>query len=161
VPDYEILVIFDPTLTEEQILEEVEKLKALVAEHKSEVSKVDVWGKRKLAYQIKKKREGFYVQMNFALESGGGALIEEINRRLRIAENVLRHMVVKSPPPKPVEKKEETAAEQPADAVAAEAAAPAVESEPREAEPAPSERSDEQDTSLAETQKLPPHDVAE
>jgi small subunit ribosomal protein S6 len=154
VPDYEILVIFDPVLTEEQILEEIEKLKTLVAEHKSEVSKVDVWGKRKLAYQIKKKREGFYVQLNFALESGGGALIEEMNRRLRIAENVLRHMVVKSPPPKPP-------AEQPAETVAAGTAAPVAESAPREAEPAPSERSDEQEKSLADTQKLPPQEGAE
>jgi small subunit ribosomal protein S6 len=145
VTDYEIFVIFDPLLPEERILEDVEKLKALIAEYKGEITKTDIWGKRKLAYQMKKKREGFYVLLNYTIATGGGALVEELNRRLRIAENVLRHMVVKMPLLKPVEKKEEVATEQPAEtagAQPAEGSAAAAEVEDGEQEQTASEQQD-------------------
>lgn len=105
--DYELVVIIDPALSDEQIQEEVETLKSLVSEYGGELKKVDSWGKRKLAYQINKKREGFYVLLRFAIEESS-RLIDEINRRLKMAEKIIRHMVVKTPRAELLKKKEKT-----------------------------------------------------
>lgn len=56
-----------------------------------EVSKVDVWGSKKLAYPINKKFEGYYVVMEF---SANPTLPKELDRRLRISESVIRHIII-------------------------------------------------------------------
>ena len=56
-----------------------------------EVSKADVWGMRKLAYPIQKKNEGYYVVIEFA---GSTELPKELDRRLRISDDVMRHIII-------------------------------------------------------------------
>ena len=56
-----------------------------------EVEKVDVWGMRKLAYPINKKEEGYYVVVDF---KGNPTLPKELDRRLKISDNVIRHIII-------------------------------------------------------------------
>ena len=66
---YELMVIFDPTLDERTIAPSLDTLLNVVREEGGKVDKVDVWGKRRLAYEIKKNSEGIYavVEMNLSL----------------------------------------------------------------------------------------------
>jgi small subunit ribosomal protein S6 len=91
---YEILMIVDPRPTDEEVatlLQQVgEQLKALGAE----VGKVDNWGKRRLAYDIKKQREGTYAVFEISAEP---SMVKEFERQLRLNENVLRFLSTRVP----------------------------------------------------------------
>ena len=88
---YEVLYIIDPTLGEEGTAALVEKFKAMV-EAEGTLASVDEWGKRRLAYAINYKTEGYYVLVNF---SAPATLPDEVERVLRITDGVIRFMVVK------------------------------------------------------------------
>lgn len=88
--NYELMFIIDPTLEEDAKNQTVETVKEIIAAD-GEVSNVDVWGMRKLAYPIEKKTEGYYVVVEF---KGSTALPKELDRRLRISDNVIRHLIV-------------------------------------------------------------------
>lgn len=88
--NYELMFIIDPTLEEEAKNQTVETVKEIIAAD-GEVTNVDVWGMRKLAYLIEKKSEGYYVVVEF---KGSTALPKELDRRLRISDNVIRHLIV-------------------------------------------------------------------
>ncbi len=88
--EYEVLFIIDPTLDEEAKDAQIEKVKGVIAEG-GEVLDVDVWGNRRLAYEINKKKDGFYVLITF---NAGADLPKELDRRLRIADNIMRHITV-------------------------------------------------------------------
>lgn len=87
---YEVLFVIDPALEEEKKEAAVERVKSVISEQ-GEVGDVDVWGLRKLAYPIRKKNEGYYVVIQFAADP---ALPEELDRRLRISDDYMRHMIV-------------------------------------------------------------------
>ena len=87
---YELMFIIDPTLTDEQKATVVETVKGIIAEG-GEVVDVDEWGMRKLAYPIQKKTEGYYVVMHF---NANPTLPKELDRRLRISDNCMRHIIV-------------------------------------------------------------------
>ena len=87
---YEVLYIIDPTLGEEGTAALVEKFKAMV-EAEGTLASVDEWGKRRLAYPINYKTEGYYVLMTFV---SGPAFPRELDRKLRIAEGVMRSLIV-------------------------------------------------------------------
>lgn len=87
---YEVMFIIDPTLEDEKKDATVETVQQIIAAD-GEVSKVDVWGMRKLAYPIDKKDEGYYVVVEF---DGNPTLPKELDRRLRIADSVIRHIIV-------------------------------------------------------------------
>lgn len=87
---YEVMFIIDPTLEDEKRDAVVETVKSIIADD-GEVSKVDVWGMRKLAYPIQKKNEGYYVVIDFV---GNSTLPKELDRRLKISESVMRHLIV-------------------------------------------------------------------
>jgi ribosomal protein S6 len=70
----------------------IEKVEALIARVGGTVEKVDRWGKRRLAYAVKKFTDGFYVLINF---EAAPAEIKEIDRVLKINDEVLRHLIVK------------------------------------------------------------------
>lgn len=89
---YEVLYIIRPDLEEEKVQEVVDKFKNLLETQGATVSNVDKWGKRRLAYEVKDRREGIYVQMNFKAESGVSA---ELERVLRITDDVIRYLIVK------------------------------------------------------------------
>lgn len=87
---YEVMFIIDPTLEDAQKDATVETVKSIIASE-GEVENVDVWGMRKLAYPIQKKNEGYYVVIDFSAET---ELPKELDRRLRISDNVIRHMII-------------------------------------------------------------------
>ena len=87
---YEILYIIDPAQGEEGIAALVEKFKSL-AEGYGEVTSVDEWGKRRLAYAIDYKTEGYYVLMSF---TSAPEFPKELDRILGITEGVMRSMIV-------------------------------------------------------------------
>ncbi len=88
--DYEVVYIIDPALGEEAIAATVEKFKALAEQHGSAVE-VDEWGKRKLAYAIDYKTEGYYVLMSFTSEP---SFPKELDRILGITDGILRSLIV-------------------------------------------------------------------
>ena len=87
---YEVMFIIDPTLEDAKKDATVEKFKAVI-EEAGEVGKVDVWGMRKLAYPINKKNEGYYVVIEF---SASPELPKELDRRLRISDEIMRHIII-------------------------------------------------------------------
>ena len=87
--NYEVLFIIDPTLDDEKKEATIEAVKEIIAAD-GEVGNVDVWGMRKLAYPIQKKSEGYYVVIEF---QGNPSLPKELDRRLRISDNVMRHLI--------------------------------------------------------------------
>jgi small subunit ribosomal protein S6 len=88
---YETTVIFDPGLEEARVNEEVERVTQPIAQAGGEVIEVQRWGKRKLAYMIRKRRDGTYVHVK---HKSPPELIGEMDRRFRLNESVLRHLTV-------------------------------------------------------------------
>ena len=88
--NYEVMFIIDPILEDEKKDAAVERVKSVIAAE-GEVGNVDVWGLRKLAYPIQKKNEGYYVVIDFKAEP---TLPAELDRRLRISEDFMRHIIV-------------------------------------------------------------------
>jgi len=132
---YEATYIIDSTITDEEQTALIERFQRLVGEQGGTVDGVDKWERRRLAYEVKGKREGIYVVMNF---TGPSTAEAELERVLRLTDNVLRHIVVR------IEEKK-TAARAPAPTPApAPAATPRVEvpSETSETVEVPSETSE-------------------
>lgn len=88
--DYEVMFILDPTLDEEVKNSTIENVKNIINED-GEAGEADVWGNKKLAYQINKKKEGFYVVVLFKAST---ELPKELDRRLKISDAVMRHIIV-------------------------------------------------------------------
>ena len=91
---YEAIYILRPEITEEEYTAAVEKFNALIQANGGEVVKTDIWGKRKLAYEIEKLREGYYVFVTFKAEQ---ELPQDLERNFRIADSVLRYLVTRLP----------------------------------------------------------------
>ncbi|MBQ1887502.1 MAG: 30S ribosomal protein S6 [Firmicutes bacterium] len=87
---YEVMFVLDPALDDEKKAAAVEAVKGIIADA-GEVTEVNEWGLRKLAYPILKKTEGYYVVMQFDAQP---ELPKELDRRLRISDNFLRHIIV-------------------------------------------------------------------
>ena len=98
---YETLFVIDPDLTEEATKALVEKFTKLIADN-GEIETVDEWGKRRLAYPINDKPEGYYVLINFKSES---SLPSELERIFGITEGIMRSIVVRHEEKKPRAKK--------------------------------------------------------
>lgn len=90
---YELMVIFDPTLDERTIAPSLDTLLNVVREEGGKVDKVDVWGKRRLAYEIKKNSEGIYAVVEMNCEP---ATVQEFDRLLTLNESVLRTKVLRA-----------------------------------------------------------------
>ena len=88
--NYEVVYIMDPAMGEEAIAAMIEKFKALV-ETEGTVTAIDDWGKRKLAYSIKKRQHGFYVIFYYKAEA---ATVASVEAALKLNENVLRWMTL-------------------------------------------------------------------
>ena len=89
---YEVLYILDTKVDGAQKDALIEKYSNLVKENGGEVEGIDKWGDKKLAYPIDYKSEGYYVLMNFA---SNPEFPQELERQMRIADEVLRYMVIK------------------------------------------------------------------
>ena len=88
---YDVMVIVKPA-EEEVINATIEKVEALIARVGGTVETVDRWGKRRLAYPVKKFTDGFYVLVDF---KSVPAEIKEIDRVMKINDEILRHLIVK------------------------------------------------------------------
>ena len=88
---YETTIIFDPGLEEARINEEVDRVSQSIAQASGEIVEVQRWGKRKLAYNIRKRRDGTYIHIK---HKSPPELIGEMDRRFRLNEGVLRHLTV-------------------------------------------------------------------
>ena len=88
--NYEVMFIIDPVLEDEKKDATVETVQQIINAD-GEVSNVDVWGMRKLAYPIQKKNEGYYVVVDF---KASPQLPKELDRRLKISDNVMRHIII-------------------------------------------------------------------
>ena len=88
--NYEVMFILDPALEDYKKEAAIEAVKEIISSE-GEVGNTDVWGMRKLAYPIQKKNEGYYVVIEF---KGEPTLPKELDRRLKISDNVMRHIIV-------------------------------------------------------------------
>lgn len=88
---YETIFIAHPTLDEDGVNALIERFKGVIENGGGTVDNVDLWGKRRLAYEISKVNEGTYVLMNFESEA---ELPKELDRIYRITDGVLRHIIV-------------------------------------------------------------------
>ncbi len=91
---YEILVIVDPRPTDEEVTALLAQLGEQVKGLGAEVGNIDNWGKRRLAYEIRKQREGTYAIFTVSAEP---AVVKEFERQLRLNENVLRFLSTRVP----------------------------------------------------------------
>ncbi|WP_324825674.1 30S ribosomal protein S6 [Sinanaerobacter sp. ZZT-01] len=88
--NYEVMFIIDSALEDDKKEASIETVKEIIAAD-GEVGKVDVWGMRKLAYPINKKNDGYYALIEF---TGSTELPKELDRRLRISDHVIRHIII-------------------------------------------------------------------
>jgi small subunit ribosomal protein S6 len=96
ITKYETTFILEPGLDENKVNEEVEKVSSWIKDLNGEILEVQRWGKRRLAYEINRKRDGIYTMV---LYQGEGPLVREIERRLRLNEAVMRSLTVLHVPP--------------------------------------------------------------
>ena len=93
---YETTFILEPGLDETRVNEEVDRVTQWIAELGGEVLEVQRWGKRRLAYEINKKRDGIYT---LVLYQGPGPTVKELERRMKLNEPVMRVLTVLHVPP--------------------------------------------------------------
>jgi small subunit ribosomal protein S6 len=89
---YELIYIVSSEATEQQINDLHSQVEEIAARLSGKLDKTDNWGRRKLAYEIGPHKEGTYV---FELITGSGELMKEIDRRLRVSDQVIRHLIVR------------------------------------------------------------------
>ena len=90
---YELAVVVSAKIEDDERAQVVEKVKALVTRFGGTVSDIDEWGKKRLAYEIQKMKEGYYYFIHFESDA---ATPSEIEQRIRIMDNVLRYLCVKT-----------------------------------------------------------------
>jgi small subunit ribosomal protein S6 len=89
---YELMVIYSPNLTEDEQRQQFQQVEELLKHENARINWVDHWGKRKLAYLVKKQRQGIYDWFYFELDP---SRISEIDRKLKMSEVILRFMIIK------------------------------------------------------------------
>lgn len=89
---YELIYVVAPDVGDEQVSAVHEEVVALVARFDGRIVKTENWGRRRLAYEIKRHTEGTYI---LELIEGSGEMLRELDRRLRVLDQVMRHLVVR------------------------------------------------------------------
>jgi small subunit ribosomal protein S6 len=92
VRDYELVTIWNPDIGDDGVTGALERLSSSITSRGGEVADTNVWGRRRLAYSIKKHAEGIYVVMELKLQP---AQASDLESQLRINEDVLRHLLVR------------------------------------------------------------------
>ena len=92
VRQYELVYITPPETTEEALAELHQQIVGIVEKFGATISNTENWGRRKLAYEINRHREGVYV---LEVINGPAPMVAELDRRLRVFDNVIRHLVVR------------------------------------------------------------------
>ena len=99
--DYELVLLVSPDVGDEGFPATVERVSKFIQDRGGEIKNVDQWGRRRLAYQIRRFNEGFYAVTHFSLEP---TEVRSLEGNLDLAEDILRHLVVRheeAPPPAP------------------------------------------------------------
>lgn len=128
--DYELGFILNPEVNEEQTRAILERIEQIVSNYGGQVMRVNQWGRRRLAYPIERNRDGFYVFIDMILTP---ETVSELDRTLKVSEEVLRHLI-KRRDPKAVQKEREARAAANAQAEAAPEAEEHTEGEAEAAE---------------------------
>ena len=89
---YESLFIIRSSLTDEDVLKVQDKAKATVEKSGGSIERLENWGKKKLAYEVKQEKKGVYAQLIFR---GNGPVVEELERFLRLDDAVIKFLTVK------------------------------------------------------------------
>jgi len=89
---YELLFIARPGLAEPEVEALTETVKGYLEKEGGTIEKVEPWGKKRLAYEIDKQREGYYVLIVFASK---GDIVKEVERRLKVTDGIVRHITVR------------------------------------------------------------------
>lgn len=92
--DYEVLYIVRPDLDEDKVQDVVKRVNTLIERSGGAADQTSLWGKRKLAYEVKHQKEGSYILQDFQIEP---ARVPELESALKITEEVLRHLIVRKP----------------------------------------------------------------
>lgn len=89
--NYELVVIFDPSLSQEQQKSQLKKIEDLLGK-KGKVKETDTWGKKTFAYPIEKQKEGIYVLLKVGLDEKS---IPDFEKKLKLEEKILRYLLIK------------------------------------------------------------------
>src|SRR6267142_2424227 len=89
---YELVYILPPDTSEQQVTELHQQVEGVVSRMHGQIEKTDNWGRKKLAYEIGHHKEGVYV---LDVINGKGELMKELDRRLKVMDQVMRHIVVR------------------------------------------------------------------
>ena len=89
---YELVYVVSPEASDDQVAELHSQVDATVQRLNGQIEKTDNWGRRRLAYEIGRHKEGTYV---LEVINGGGDLMKEIDRRLKVIDLVIRHLIVR------------------------------------------------------------------
>jgi small subunit ribosomal protein S6 len=92
--EYEVLYIVRADLDDDKVQDIIKRVNTLIEKAGGSVERTNIWGKRKLAYEVKHQKEGSYVLQDFQI---GPDRIPELEAALKITEEVLRHLVVRKP----------------------------------------------------------------
>lgn len=92
--DYEVLYIVRADLDDEKVQDAVKRVNTLIQRSGGTAERTNLWGKRKLAYEVKHQKEGSYVLQDFKLDPNR---VPELESSLKITEEVLRHLIVRKP----------------------------------------------------------------
>jgi small subunit ribosomal protein S6 len=92
--DYEVLYIVRADLDDDKVQDIIKRVNTIIERAGGSVERTNVWGKRKLAYEVKHQKEGSYVLQDFQI---GPDRVPELEAALKITEEVLRHLVVRKP----------------------------------------------------------------
>jgi len=92
--DYEVLYIVRADLDDDKVQDIIKRVNTIIEKAGGSVERTNVWGKRKLAYEVKHQKEGSYVLQDFQI---GPDRVPELEAALKITEEVLRHLVVRKP----------------------------------------------------------------
>jgi small subunit ribosomal protein S6 len=90
---YELMVILDPEIDERTVAPSLDKFLNVIRNDGGTIENIDIWGRRRLAYEIKKKAEGIYAVVNFTAKSETSV---ELDRQLKLSEAVLRTKVLRT-----------------------------------------------------------------
>ena len=142
--DYELGFILNPEVNEEQTRAILDRVEQVVANYNGQIVRINQWGRRRLGYPIEHHRDGFYVFIDMILTPES---VIELDRTLKVSEEVLRHLI-KRRDPKTVQKEREARA-------ATVAAAPAPTAPEAEAEPQDEMQTPAEDESAGEEAAIP------
>ena len=90
---YELMVILNPEIDERQVGANLDKFLKVITTDGGTIENIDIWGKRRLAYEIQKKHEGIYAVVNFTATA---ATTQELDRQLNLSEQIMRTKVLRA-----------------------------------------------------------------